>query len=156
MSFDLYVIRLQDGEPAQADRRAVLDVFDRCAKVDRHGDGFYDAFFEDGSHVQFSADGLETDEAFNACVFHLRNFTLPIMRFIHEVAVAGDMTVINGQGQGTAASPSTLIVNEAQRRHLWRDPGEVKLVLSAQELGQTLVGATGAWQAYRDQVVGNG
>jgi hypothetical protein len=58
MSFDLYVIHLKDGEPAGAERRPVLDAFDRCGNVERHGDGFYDAFFDDGSHVQFSARGL--------------------------------------------------------------------------------------------------
>jgi hypothetical protein len=85
MSFDLYVIHLKDGEPAEANRQSVLDAFDRYGNVERHGDGFYDAFFDDGSHVQFSANGLETDEDFNICAFHLRNFAFPIMRFIYEV-----------------------------------------------------------------------
>jgi len=153
MSFDLHVIHMKDGDPAQADRRAVLDVFDRCGNVERHGDGFYDAFFDDGSHVQFSATGLETDEEFNICTFHLRNFAFPIMRFIYEVAVAGDMMVANGQGHGTEESPSTLVVNDAQRQHLWPDPGVVRLVTSPVELAQALVGDVSAWQGYRDQVV---
>jgi hypothetical protein len=153
MSFDLYVIHMKDGEPAQADRQPVLDVFDRCGTVERHGGGFYDAFFDDGSHVQFSASGLETDEDFNICVFHLRNFTFPIMRFVYEVAVAGDMMIANGQGHGTEESPSTIIVNEGQRQHLWSDAGVVRLVTSPVELAQALVGDVSAWQGYRDQVV---
>jgi hypothetical protein len=155
MSFDLYVIHMKDGDPAQADRRAVLEVFERCGNLERHGDGFYDAFFDDGSHVQFSAGGLETDEDFNICTFYLRNFTFPIMRFIYEVAVAADMTIMNGQGHGTAESPSTIIVNEGQRQHLWPDPGAVKLVTSPLELAQALVGDVSAWRGYRDQVVGD-
>ena len=154
MSFDLYVVRLENGDPAPADRRAVLDVFDRCGNVERHGGGFYDAFFDDGSHVQFSATGLETDEEFNICVFQLRNFTFPIMRFVYEVAVAGDMVVANGQGHGTEDSPSTIVVNDAQRQHLWPDAGVVRLVSSPVELAQALVGDVSAWQGYRDQVVG--
>jgi len=154
MSFDLILVHLQDGDPAPAARRPVLDVFDRCGKVERHGDGFYDAFFDDGSHVQFSASGLETDDEFNCCVFNLRNFTFPIMRFIYEVAVAGDMVVVNLQGHGTEESPSTIIVNEGQRQHLWADPGVVRLVTSPLELAQALVGDVSAWQGYRDQVVG--
>ena len=153
MSFDLILVHLKDGEPARAQRRPVLDAFDRYGKVDRQGDGFYDALFEDGSHVQFSASGLETDEEFNCCVFNLRNFTFPIMRFIYEVAVAGDMMVANGQGDGTEKSPSTIIVNEGQRQHLWPDPGVVRLVASPVELAQALVGDVSAWQGYRDQVI---
>ena len=152
MSFDLYVIHLKDGEPAEANRQSVLDAFDRYGNVERHGDGFYDAFFDDGSHVQFSANGLETDEDFNICTFHLRNFAFPIMRFIYEVAVAGDM-MMNAQGNGTVESPSTIIVNEGQRQHLWRDPGVVRLVTSPVELAQALVGDVSAWQGYRNQVV---
>jgi hypothetical protein len=153
MSFDLYVIHLRDGEPAEANRQSVLDAFDRYGNVERHGDGFYDAFFDDGCHVQFSANGLETDEDFNICTFHLRNFAFPIMRFIYEVAVAGDMMVMNAQGNGTVESPSTIIVHEGQRQHLWRDPGVVRLVTSPVELAQALVGDVSAWQGYRDQVV---
>ena len=154
MSFDLILVHLKDGDPAPAARRAVLDAFDRCGKVERQGDDFYDAFFDDGSHVQFSAGGLETDEEFNSCVFYLRNFTFPIMRFIYEVAVAGDMMVANGQGHGTEESPSTIIVNEGQRQHLWRDPGAVRLATSPEELAQALVGDAGAWQGYRDRIAG--
>jgi hypothetical protein len=153
MSFDLYVIHLKDGEPAEANRQSVLDAFDRYGNVERHGDGFYDALFDDGSHVQFSANGLETDEDFNICTFHLRNFAFPIMHFIYEVAVAGDMMVMNAQGNGTVESPSTIIVHEGQRQHLWRDPGVVRLVTSPVELAQALVGDVSAWQGYRDQVV---
>jgi hypothetical protein len=154
MSFDLILIHLQDGEPTPAARRPVLDALDRYGKVERHGDGFYDAFFDDGSHVQFSAGGLETDEEFTSCVFYLRNFTLPIMRFMYEVAVAGDMMVANGQGDGTEESPSTIIVHEGQRQHLWPDPGAVRLVTSAEELAQALGGDAAAWQGYRDRIVG--
>jgi hypothetical protein len=75
------------------------------------------------------------------------------MCFIYEVAVAGDMTVVNGQAHGTEESPSTIIVNDAQRRHLWPDPGVVRLVTSPVELAQALVGDVSAWQGYRDQVV---
>lgn len=117
MSFDLYVIHLKDGEPAGADRRAVLDAFDRYGNVERHGDGFYDAFFDDGSHVQFSAKGLETEEDFDCCAFHLRNFTFPIMRFIYEVAAAGDMMVVNARGM----APSS-----RRRRSSWtKDSGSI-------------------------------
>lgn len=155
MSFDLYVVHLENGEPAPAERRPVLDAFDRCGNVERHGDGFYDAFFDDGSHVQFSASGLETDEEFNICAFRLRNFTFPIMRFMYEVAVAGDMALVNAQGHGTEASPSTIIVNEGQRQHLWPDAGVVRLVTSPVALAQALLGDVSAWQGYRDQVVGS-
>ena len=153
MSFDLYVVHLENGDPAPAERRPVLDAFGQHGNVERHGDGFYDAFFDDGSHVQFSSKGLETDEDFDICGFQLRNFTFPIMRFIYEVAVAGDMMVVNAQGHGTEESPSTIIVSEGQRQHLWRDPGVVRVVTSPVELAQALVGDVSAWQGYRDQVV---
>ena len=155
MSFELYVVHVKDGDAAPAERRPVLDAFDRYGKVERHSDGFYDVYFDDDSHVQFSASGVETDKEFDSCVFYLRNFTLPIMRFIYEVAVAGDMVLVNAQGHGTEASPSTIIVNEGQRQHLWADPGVVRLVTSPLELAQALVGDVSAWQGYRDQVVGS-
>ena len=75
------------------------------------------------------------------------------MRFIYEVAVAGDMVVANAQGHGTEESPSTLVVSDAQRRHLWPDAGVVRLVTSPVELAQALVGDVSAWEGYRDQVV---
>ncbi|MFL6632456.1 MAG: hypothetical protein ACJ8HJ_09095 [Massilia sp.] len=154
MSFDLYLIRLENGEPVQPDRSAILEVFRRYPNVDADGSDFYDVSFDDGSHVQLLAKGLETDEELNICTFYLRNFTFPIMRFIYEVAVAGDMMVMNPQGQGTEDSPAALIVNEAQRQRLWADPGHVQLLTSAQDLGRALGGDVSGWQAYRDQVVG--
>jgi hypothetical protein len=39
MSFDLYVIHMKNGEPGQAERRPVLDVFDRCGNVERRLSG---------------------------------------------------------------------------------------------------------------------
>ena len=153
MSFDLFVVHVKDGDAAPAERRPVLDVLDRYGNVERQDKGFYDAVFDDGSHVEFSAKGLETDEDFDVCAFYLRNFTFPIMRFIYEVAVAGDMVVVNAQGHGTEESPSTIIVNEGQRQHLWPDPGVVRLVTSPLELAQALVGDVSAWQGYRDRVV---
>jgi hypothetical protein len=154
MSFDLYLIYLENGEPASAERRTVLDVFRRYSNVEADGAGFYDVSFDDGSHVQLMASGLESDEDLNICTFYLRSFTYPIMRFIYEVAVAGDMMVMNPQGQGTEESPAALIVNEAQRARLWADPGHVQLLTSAEDLGRALGGDVSGWQGYRDQVVG--
>jgi hypothetical protein len=155
MSFDLYVVHVKDGDAAPAERRPVLDAIDRYGNVERQGDNYYDAYFDDGSHAEFSAKGLETDEEFDLCVFRLRNFTFPIMRFIYEVAVAGDMVMVNAQGHGTEESPSTIIVHDGQRQHLWPDPGVVRLVTSPVELAEALVGDVSAWEGYRDQVVGS-
>lgn len=63
MSFDLSLIRLENGEPVQADRRAILEVFRRYPNVDAGGSGFYDVSFDDGSHVQLLASAEDQARA---------------------------------------------------------------------------------------------
>lgn len=153
MSFDLFLVHLQDGEPAPADRQAVLDVVRR--HTDASGDqfGFYNVPFDDGSHVELSTKTLESDDAFTDCAFHLRSFTAPVIGFVYDIAMAGDFMLVNPQGGGSDESPATIIVTEAQRRHLWEGCENPRLVASAEELGQVLGCDVAAWQAYRNQVV---
>lgn len=110
MSFDLYLQRFQEREPAPADRDAVMRVLRRYSRADGDKQGVYPVDFADGSSVEFSAKGLQSDEEFSGCAFHLRSSSAPVITFVYQVAVAGDFVVINAQGNGSLASPLSITV----------------------------------------------
>lgn len=153
MSFDLMLVNTEHGDAGLADRAAVQGVLRRYGLQDS-SDDCYDAVFDDGSHVSFRACGLSGQEPFNTIAFQLRDFTHPMMCFIHEVALAGDFIILNMQGKDTETSASLLLVDEAQRAHLWEDAAKhPQLVTSGDQLGAALVGDAEGWRRYRDQVL---
>jgi hypothetical protein len=155
MSFDLILIHMQDGDEADADRARVLAVLD--AYPDRSGNAdSYDVSFEDGSHVEFRASGLTSGEKFTSCSFTMRSYSYPMAKFVYAIALAGDFSIINCQGKDAVECPFAIIINEAQRAHLWEDPGEhIGLANSAVELATLLWGSAEQWQQYRNQVLGS-
>lgn len=153
MSFDLFLHRFQEGEPAPADRDAVMRVLRRYSRADGDKYGFYQVAFQDGSSVEFSAKGLQSDEEFSGCAFHLRSFSAHVITFVYQVAVAGDFVVINAQGKGSLESPLSITVEASQSRHLPEGLGEPQLAESAQALAKFLGASIAGWEAFRDRAL---
>ena len=154
MSFDLFLHRFHEGETAPADRDTVLAVLRRYCDADEDKYGFYLVEFDDGSHVEFSAKGLQSDGEFSGCAFHLRSFSAAVITFVYQVAIAGDFVIINAQGNGSLESPLSITVETLQSRHLPEGLGEPRLVQSAEALAMSLGADMSGWQSYRDHVLG--
>ena len=158
MSFDIFLAHFQNGETAPADRAAVLAVLHQQTHDSADSYGFYNVGFCDGSDVEFSAKELEIDTGaeFSNCAFHLRDFSPEVITFVYQVAVAGDMVIINAQGRDDdPKNPLTILVDESQRAHLPEELGGARFAESAESLGNLLGASVGEWQAYRDRVVGS-
>jgi hypothetical protein len=157
MSFDLFLQRFEGGAEAPADRGDVLRVLRKYSSADADDFGFYLIDFADGGSADFSAAGLESAAPFSGCAFHLRGLSPTVVRFVYEIAVAGDMAILNAQGRDTVESPTAIYVAEPQLSHLSEGLGEhPRLVTSADELGEALGAGFLAWDQYRDQIRGSG
>lgn len=151
MSFDVFLQRFSDGGPAQVDRKPVLDVLRAATFRGPDEFGFYVVAFPDGNDVEFSARGLESDESFTGCAFHLNGMGGDLIKLIFDVARAGDMVIIPAM-EGTPL----VLVSEPQGASV---PDEVReslqpiLVRSPGELGTVLAGGFEGWSGHRDGVL---
>jgi hypothetical protein len=150
MSFDVFLIRFKNGEAADVDRLPVLEVLKATTYRDLNK-GFYAVTFPDGFHVEFNAGGLESQEKFDGCAFHIRGFGNSLMKFMLEIARAGDMVMFPAM-EGNPL----IMVSEEQRKNVPVDllasfPPVV--VSSEDELGAVLKGGFQGWSAYRDYVL---
>jgi hypothetical protein len=112
--------------------------------------GFYNIAFSDGEHVEFSASGLESQEKFKGCAFHIRGFGEALVKFILEIARAGDMVIFPAM----EGNPLIMVLEE-QRKNVPADLLEEfqSIVVSTPaELGAVLCGGFEGWSAYRDYV----
>lgn len=151
MSFDVFLQRFKGGEQAEVERAPVLAVL----RAEEHSEldefGFSIVQFHDGIAVEFSASGLESTEPFTGCAFHIRGFGEPLVKFMFDVACAGDMVIIPAM-----EGPVVGLVSEVQQAELpqeIRDEFQPALLRSAHDLGMLLEGGYEAWSAYRDQIV---
>jgi hypothetical protein len=101
--------------------------------------------------VEFNAGGLESQEPFMGCAFHIHGFGDELMKFMFEVAYAGDMVMMPAM-EGNPL----ILVSESQQAHI---PAEILELLrpcvirSGAELKAVLNGGFEGWAAYRDQIV---
>ena len=94
MSFDVFLQRFEYGASAAVRREAVREVLGRASCHGPDEFGFYLITFPEGVEVEFSARGLESDETFTGCAFHIGRFGDGLMKFILDVARAGDMVIV--------------------------------------------------------------
>jgi hypothetical protein len=152
VSFDVFLLRFANGESAQVERQSVRDVLKSAAYRGPDDFGFYVVEFPDGLEVEFSAKGLESRESFTGCAFHVRGFGDGLMKFMFDIARAGDMVIIPAM----EGNPLVL-VSEQQKQDVPADLQESFqsiVVGSAAELGAVLSGGFDGWSTYRDQVLG--
>jgi len=151
MSFDVFLQRFKDGDSAEADRMPVREVLSETAFRGPDEFGFYVVAFPGGGDVEFSAKGLESQEPFTDCAFHIRGFSDGLMKFIFDVARAGDMVILPAM----KGNP-LVMVSESQAREIpsdLRDGFRPIVVRSGQELAAVLSGGFEGWAAYRDQIL---
>jgi len=150
MSFDVFLQRFAGGESARVDRQPLLAVLKSASYRGPDDFGFYVVEFADGVDVEFSAKGLESEDPFTGCAFHIRGFGDGLMQFMFDIARAGDMVIIPAM----EGNPLVLVA-EGQRRNVPADLQESFqsiVVASAGELGAILSGGFKGWSAYRDRV----
>ena len=155
MSFDLFLQAFESGGPAQVDRNKVVSVLRRHCPDTADDFGFYLVQFPDGSDVEFSAKGLESDSEFTGCAFHVRGFSPHIIGFVFDVAKIGGMVILNAQGADTIVNPTTILTDQHQAAHVPSSLGkEAVLCSSPEHLAELLGTGFGNWKAYRDLIVG--
>ena len=90
-------------------REPVREVLGRASYHGPNEFGLYLITFPEGVEVEFSAIGLELDEPFTGCAFHIR-LGGGLMKFILEVARAGDMVIVPAM----EGSPLILVSKDQQ------------------------------------------
>ncbi|WP_109126554.1 hypothetical protein [Dyella sp. C11] len=154
MSFDLYLQRFDAGNSAQVDRTRVLSVLRAVCQDQPDGFGLYSVGFPDGSALELSAEGLESEHDFTGCVLHLREFTGATIDFVFNVAALGDMVIFNAQGRDTPKEPLVILTAPAQQQHLPDEVGDHPVVCtSPAHLAQLLGVAIEGWEGFRDAVL---
>lgn len=151
MSFDLFLQHFTDGQSTEAMRDPVQRVLRAatCRGPDKFG--FYVVRFADGVDVELNAGGLETEESFTGCAFHIRGFSNLLVEFVFEMAWAGEMVLIPAM----EGNPLILLFEE-QRRHLPVDIAEdfhVVVAGSPADLRELLMDGLESWSAYRDHIM---
>ena len=154
VSFDVFLIRFENGKSVEISRDAVRGVL---ARVRHDGPGkfhIYDVRFDDGGQVEFSAEVEKPDAPFVGCAFFIRGWSDGLLRFMLDVATAADLVIL------AAMEPLVpVIVAESQRPHLPRDLAAADppaLCRTPEELGRVLMGGYEAWSRYRDFIVRQG
>jgi hypothetical protein len=151
VSFDVFLSRFDKGELAAAPRQPVREVLGATAYRGPDQFGFYVVTFPDGVHVEFSARGLESEGDFTGCAFHIRGFGNHLIKFMLEVARAGNMVMMPAM-EGNPL----ILVSEDQKADVPPEALEhlrPVVVNSSNELEAVLTGGFEGWSAYRNQVV---
>jgi hypothetical protein len=151
MSFDVFLQRFADGQPAQANREAVREVLN-CANYSGPDEfGFYVISLPDGVEAEFSAKGLQSENSFTGCAFHIRGFSDALMQFMFDIARAGEMVIM------PAMEGNPLVMVSEQHKQsipadFWESLQPV-VIDSPGELGAVLSGGFEGWSTYRAQVL---
>jgi hypothetical protein len=150
MSFDVFLQRFKGGEPAEADRVSVLEVL----RAEKHTEfdqfGFSIVTFHDGIDVEFSASGLESNDSFTGCAFHVRGFGEALVKFMFDVARAGDMVILPAM----EGAPVGLVSDAQQCESPLEMQSDFRLarLQSAHDLGLLLKDGFEAWSNYREAI----
>jgi hypothetical protein len=151
MSFDIFLQKFSEGKPAEANREAVLAVLNKVAFTGPDKFGFHIVKFPDGVDVEFSAKELYSIGEFTGCAFNVREMSPHLIKFIFEIAKAGDMIILPSNGD------SLILSLPDQNQHLPQDLAENDpppvVCESAAELEALLCGGYEQWRKYRDKFV---
>jgi hypothetical protein len=156
MSFDLHLEHFIDRESATADRVGVAAVLARTSFDGPDKFGFYRVMVGE-VHLAFQAAGLEREQKFTGCAFHLRGFDLPVFEFVYAIAQAGPFVIFNAQGKDTAQSPVVVLTSNNEDGAL---PSSIRAqyrhrmsCADARQLAELLGSSCDEWGVFRDQVV---
>jgi hypothetical protein len=152
VSFDVFLQRFANGERAEVDRLPVREVLRAATYRGPDDFGFYVVAFPDGVEVEFSARGLESEKSFTECAFHIHGIGDGLMKFVFDVARAGDMVIIPAM-EGNPL----VMVSESQGASVPVDVSaslQPILVRSPGELGAVLTSGVEGWSTYRAHILG--
>jgi hypothetical protein len=151
VSFDIFLARFERGELADAPRERVLAALRGHRYTGPDQFGFYVVDLPDGNSIEFSARGLESEERFQKCAFHVRRFGPSLPAFLFDIAKAGRFAVVPAMD----GNPLFLV----EKDMLADLPGDMlqdlrpAFVTSASAMADGLAGGFTAWAEYRDHVV---
>jgi hypothetical protein len=152
MSFDVFLTKLVAGKPADVNREQVRAVLQTTKFTGPNEFGFYVVEFSDGVDVQFSAEGLDGAGEFRDCAFHIRGMGSHLVRFIFEIAKAGDMVILPAMEPFVPILTSPEQIKELPPG-LAKDGLEPVVCRAPAELESLLCGGYAGWRKYRDQVI---
>ncbi len=153
MSFDVFLTKFVGGMPAQSNREAVLAVLKTEKFKGPDNYGFYLVEFADGNQVELNAQGLDGSCGFTGCCFHIRGMSSNLVRFIFEVAKAGDMVMLPAMQDFVPILSAPGQEDELPKKLAGNKLPPVRCG-SPEELCSLLSGGYKGWQKYRDQIVG--
>ena len=152
VSFDVFLQKFADGEPAEVNRDSVRAVLQTREFTGPDDFGFYVVKFPDGVDVELSAKGLNGAAIFTGCAFHIRGMSPHLVSFIFEIAKAGDMVVLPAMEDFVP-----ILSSPQQKQQLPADLSQQSPVAvvceSPAELGSLLSGGYAGWQEYRNQML---
>ena len=151
MSFDIFLQRFDECATPRVDRQKVRAVLEATRFKGPDDFGFYLVEFPDGTHVEFSAEGLDGSAEFNSCAFHIRGLSRDLAKFILEIAQAADMVIL------PAMEDSVPILSAAKQRRtlppdLVKSSPPAVVCKSPSELEALLSRGYAGWEKYRNQV----
>jgi hypothetical protein len=152
MSFDIFLQKFAAGVPANANRELVQAILETAEYTGPDKFGFYTLNFPDGVDVELSAAGLDGIGAFAGCAFHIRSMGPRLIKFILEIAKAGDFVILPAMEDFVP-----ILTSLEQKQHLPPDlaqhsPGPV-VCGSPGELEVLLSGGYAGWQEYLSDVL---
>ena len=152
MSFDVFLQRFADGQPAEVNRDQVHTVLRTRQYSGPNRFGYYTVTFPDGVDVELYAKGLDGTAEFTGCSFAIRSMSPHLPAFILELAKTGDMVVLPTTERSVA-----FLSSPQQKEHLppdlVRDGWEIVVCDSSAELASMLFGGFAAWQRYLGEIL---
>ena len=114
--------------------------------------GFYIVKSSDGVDVELSAKGLDGAARFTGCAFHIHSMSPHLVRFILEIAKAGDMVVLPLMEDLVPILSSPEQKQQLPSHFVQDGPEPVFCELTA-ELESLLSPGYAGWQKYRNQML---
>jgi len=155
MSFDISVHRIINGEAPPCNK----DEADACIKLLRSINqetpdefGFLYLEFEDGSGTEVS---IWKDPAeITHCTFFTRGLSKKLLEFIYNMALAGNMVILNMQAEDSSENPTAMAPNQNILDNMG-DAGfeNIALCESPEKLAQMIDGSFGDWADFRDHAL---
>jgi hypothetical protein len=156
MSFDIVLIRYKAGKESPVDKARVSEIVRKYYSGIPEINDYYLIDFTDGSSVALIAKGLESSEELFVCSFALRNFSPMVITFIYDMAIAGDMSIVNAQGEDTLENPLEILVSESQIQEVPNDFVKNRVLCQSPEhLAQLLGIGFIQWADFRERILGS-
>jgi hypothetical protein len=152
VSFDIFLQKFVNGQPADANPEPVRRVLMTRQHSGPDTYGFYRVRFADDDEVEFSAKGLDGAASFGGCAFHVRRLSPHLFAFLWDIAKAGELVLLPAMKDSIA-----ILSSPDQKQHL---PAElinhswtIVVCESAEELQALLTGGFNSWRKYLDQAI---